>query len=85
MIRISAEELCERGVAYLAQEPGDHVAKDDSFVRLVIIRRRRDTGKVPEVTLPFVQTIRTVRHLRSATKIDWFTGCNKILYQRVTP
>lgn len=41
--------------AYLSEEPGDEVAKDDGLVGLVVAGGRGDTGDVPEVALPLVQ------------------------------
>lgn len=49
-------EDSERRATHLAQEPGDNVTKDDSLVGLVVVGRRRDTGKVPEIGFPLVHS-----------------------------
>ena len=43
--------------AHLAQEPRDQVPKDDRLVGLIVIRRGRDPGQVPEIGLPLVQPV----------------------------
>ena len=39
-----------------AEEPGDEVTKDDGFVGFMVVLRGRDTGQVPQVCLPFIQS-----------------------------
>ena len=38
----------------LAEEPRDEVAKYNGLISLVVIRRRRNTGNVPEIALPLI-------------------------------
>ena len=42
--------------SHLAQEPSNEISKDDGLVRLMIIWSGGNAGKVPEVTLPLVET-----------------------------
>ncbi len=44
-------------MTYLSEEPGDEVAKNDSFVGLMIIRGRGDSGNIPEIALPLVEEL----------------------------
>ena len=44
-----------RNRTYLAQKPGDQIPEHDGLVRLMIVRRSRDTRQVPQVAFPFVQ------------------------------
>jgi hypothetical protein len=44
-------------MTYFTEEPCDNVSKDNSFVGLVIVRWRGDTGQVPKIRLPFVQPV----------------------------
>lgn len=52
---------------HLSEEPCDNVSKDNSFVGLVVIWWRRDTSKVPQISLPLVhpgcQCLSTVREM----------------------
>lgn len=41
-------------MSHLSEEPCHDVAENDRLVRLVIIGRCRDTGKIPQIGLPFV-------------------------------
>lgn len=43
--------------SYLSKEPRNNVTKDDRLVRLVVIRRRRDAGHVPKISLPLVHPV----------------------------
>lgn len=43
----------------LAQEPCNQIAEDDSFVRLMVIRRTGNASGSPKVTLPLVELVVT--------------------------
>ena len=44
-------------MAHFSQKPGHKVAEDDSFVGFVVIWRRGNAGRGPEVSLPFVKLV----------------------------
>lgn len=41
--------------AYLTQEPGDQITKDDGFICLVVGIWGRDAGGIPQIPFPFVK------------------------------
>lgn len=43
---------------HLAQEPCHHVTENDGLVVLVVVTWGRDTGKVPQISLPLVHSSR---------------------------
>lgn len=54
-ILVWSDTTANRIRAYLAEEPCNQVAEDDGLVSLVVARRGRDTGSVPEIGLPLVE------------------------------
>jgi hypothetical protein len=56
---------------HLAEEPRDNVPKDNSLIRLVIIRRTGNTRQIPKIRLPLIQPIVA----RSSIKQE-YSGCS---------
>jgi len=48
---------------YLSEEPCDNVSEYNSFIGLVIVWWRRDTSKVPKISLPLVHPESQRRYL----------------------
>lgn len=49
--------MIQRCSAYLAEEPSDEVAKDNSLVGLVVVGWGRDAGQGPQIAFPLIQFV----------------------------